>query len=224
MQAVTKMTQRQKLLFCMSAALGACAADTQPAEPTYVLEAGAAGGAATDQLPAERDASRAQAPKPDEVGGSLQALVASRLNVPVDRRHFGGNIVPEDLFYTVGDACADGYERDSVRAGKTSGNGYCEFAGWESPDEHDCHARIHAHTNEFWGGIWCETSVFERLSERTSCCAPHASPGCDDSALGFPDIEQCVCDRDSYCCSTAWDEYCATEVSAFGCAPRNYCR
>jgi len=217
------MTQRLGLLFGVSAALGACATDTQLAEPAF-LDEGAAGGAAVLHFEAERDARREQAANEDGVGVSRQALVASRLNVPVDRRHFGGNILPEDHYFTVGELCSDGYERDRAEAGITSGHGYCEFAGWESPDEHDCRARIHAHTNEFWGGIWCETSVFEKLSERASCCDAHASPGCDDSALGYPDIEQCVCSRDSYCCSTAWDEYCATEVSAFGCAPRNYCR
>jgi hypothetical protein len=218
------MTQRWISLVCLSAALGACATEIPSAEPRE----GAAGQAAVLPLEAERDAARAeaaeQAATPNEVGVSRQALTSSRLNVPVDRRHFGGNILVEDLYYTVGTLCAEDYERDRVESAKTSGNGFCEFVSWESPDNHDCRARIHVQTNAFWGGVWCETSVFEKLSERASCCEAQTTPGCDDSTLEYPNIEQCVCSRDSYCCSTAWDEYCAAEVVAFGCAPRNYCQ
>jgi hypothetical protein len=210
------MTQRAIYLCCLSAAFAACASELEPSDP-------GADEAVVMQHEAERDAVRAAALS--DVGVLREALTASRLNVPVDRRHFGGNILVEDHYYTVGTDCAEGYERDRVQAIKTSGNGFCAFSGWESPDDiHDCRARIHAQTNAFWGGVWCETSVFEKLSERASCCAAHAEPGCDDSTPEYPNIEECVCERDSYCCSTAWDEFCVAEVPLFGCAPRNYCR
>jgi hypothetical protein len=42
-----------------------------------------------------------------------------------------------------------------------------------------------------------------------SCCVPHEEPGCND-----PKIEQCVCERDAWCCTPnsvadAWDATCA---------------
>jgi len=44
------------------------------------------------------------------------------------------------------------------------------------------------------------------------CCTPKATPGC----LVTP-IETCVCDQDSYCCESEWDETCVSEVDSFGC-------
>lgn len=45
------------------------------------------------------------------------------------------------------------------------------------------------------------------------CCEPHGGLGCTS-----PAIEACVCAVDSYCCTTSWDEQCATQVETFGCA------
>ncbi|MBM4345460.1 MAG: hypothetical protein FJ100_18975 [Deltaproteobacteria bacterium] len=45
-----------------------------------------------------------------------------------------------------------------------------------------------------------------------SCCEVSAKPGCID-----PAIMQCVCAVDDYCCSTAWDSICVSEVTSEGC-------
>ena len=36
-----------------------------------------------------------------------------------------------------------------------------------------------------------------------NCCAPHASPSCQNMA-----ISSCVCSFDSFCCDNSWDNYC----------------
>lgn len=46
----------------------------------------------------------------------------------------------------------------------------------------------------------------------TTCCVGHGTPGCDT-----PAVEACVCAQDPYCCDTAWDSQCASEVEIFGC-------
>ena len=43
------------------------------------------------------------------------------------------------------------------------------------------------------------------------CCTTHG-PGCT-----VPTIETCVCSEDAYCCDTAWDSLCVSEVDQFGC-------
>jgi len=43
-------------------------------------------------------------------------------------------------------------------------------------------------------------------------CCEAGGPGCDD-----PVVESCVCAQDPYCCDTAWDEQCVSEVDSFGC-------
>ncbi|MBM4353519.1 MAG: hypothetical protein FJ109_06930 [Deltaproteobacteria bacterium] len=45
-----------------------------------------------------------------------------------------------------------------------------------------------------------------------ACCEPHDAPGCDD-----PGISACVCAKDPFCCETAWDALCVSEVEDFGC-------
>lgn len=47
----------------------------------------------------------------------------------------------------------------------------------------------------------------------SSCCAKQSGAGCGD-----PAVEACVCYVDPYCCSTKWDNYCAAEAEALGCA------
>jgi hypothetical protein len=46
----------------------------------------------------------------------------------------------------------------------------------------------------------------------TSCCSPQIEPGCDD-----PEIEECVCATDAFCCDSVWDDLCASEVESLGC-------
>jgi hypothetical protein len=155
----------------------------------------------------------------DGIGEVVQAIGTWRLNVPVDRRIFTGNIREQDFYYTVGTACSPGFERatptgwaeKNPKVVKLSGNGACDFVGWESPDPSDCRARIHAHTNAFWGGVECETSVFEEAAT-AQCCSAHPTQGCDNF-----DVASCVCDRDPFCCDNFWDSLCAAEVTSFGC-------
>jgi hypothetical protein len=45
-----------------------------------------------------------------------------------------------------------------------------------------------------------------------SCCEPHQNAGCEQ-----PDVSACVCDKDPYCCTTAWDIQCVQEAVTFGC-------
>jgi hypothetical protein len=218
------------LLLGTGTGLFGCAADTS------------SNGEALDaEFLTKRDHARKQAEQTPQrsvaeadIGLISDALTAWRLVVPLDRRHIDGNLLEEDHYWTIGRLCDAGYvraapdpegdSRVNPAVVKLGGNGACDFAGWENPsDKHDCRARIHAHTNAGWGAVNCETSVYEQL-ERRDCCSAHNSPGCDDSVPGFGSISECVCDNDSYCCTTAWDSFCAAEIAFFGCAPRNFCR
>jgi hypothetical protein len=44
------------------------------------------------------------------------------------------------------------------------------------------------------------------------CCFAKGGPGCFP-----PEVAQCVCATDSYCCTTAWDNICVNEVDSLGC-------
>jgi predicted small lipoprotein YifL len=46
----------------------------------------------------------------------------------------------------------------------------------------------------------------------SACCEPVQTPGCSDATL-----QDCVCKQDSYCCESAWDATCVSEVNEFGC-------
>jgi hypothetical protein len=48
-----------------------------------------------------------------------------------------------------------------------------------------------------------------------TCCTAGATKGCTNAT-----IQNCVCvtNSDAYCCDTAWDAQCVTEVGTFGCA------
>ena len=45
-----------------------------------------------------------------------------------------------------------------------------------------------------------------------TCCSAQATPGCSNAA-----VQACVCAQDAYCCNTAWDSQCASQVQSFGC-------
>jgi len=45
-----------------------------------------------------------------------------------------------------------------------------------------------------------------------ACCTTSQKPGCVDKV-----IEACVCKEDAYCCNTAWDSMCASEVGSQSC-------
>ncbi len=44
------------------------------------------------------------------------------------------------------------------------------------------------------------------------CSEPNGTPGCWD-----PDLTDCVCAADPYCCETAWDDSCVAQIEAQGC-------
>lgn len=44
------------------------------------------------------------------------------------------------------------------------------------------------------------------------CCSPHRDAGCDD-----PEVSDCVCAVDSFCCEEEWDEVCVDLMNDLGC-------
>jgi hypothetical protein len=50
-------------------------------------------------------------------------------------------------------------------------------------------------------------------NELGNCCAPDGmAAGCE-----VPEVQDCVCEADPYCCEELWDENCAAEVNSLGC-------
>jgi hypothetical protein len=84
--------------------------------------------------------------------------------------------------------------------------------------------------------LWCENGVQCALDcvqnlaggATNSCCETSiwGDVGCCDTT-----VAACVCALDTYCCSTGWDDVCASEVVSFGCGtcpsacpgPAQYC-
>ncbi len=48
-----------------------------------------------------------------------------------------------------------------------------------------------------------------------TCCGVQSQAGCAPS--WSDQIEQCVCEVDSYCCNNRWDSLCVSEVQSLGC-------
>lgn len=44
------------------------------------------------------------------------------------------------------------------------------------------------------------------------CCQPTGEPGCAQ-----PEIAECVCENDPFCCRSAWDDICVQSIEDFGC-------
>ena len=51
--------------------------------------------------------------------------------------------------------------------------------------------------------------VIDEAPAGGNCCVPHMETGCD-----VPEIQDCVCAIDSFCCDTQWDSICADEASS----------
>jgi hypothetical protein len=51
-----------------------------------------------------------------------------------------------------------------------------------------------------------------------SCCTAHKTPGCND-----PDIQDCVCAMDPFCCNNYWDEGCAANADYCGSCNGDCC-
>ncbi len=117
-----------------------------------------------------------------------------------------------------GDACP-GY----------TGTSYCckkgDPCGWGSDGLCDCDSTCDWDQDDCGGGTGCGDGKCGAGETCTSCpedcgycagtgdcCAAHDSVGCKDAT-----IQNCVCDQDSYCCTTQWDGMCAAEVESMGC-------
>jgi len=48
--------------------------------------------------------------------------------------------------------------------------------------------------------------------ELGNCCEPNGGLGCD-----VPEVSDCVCAEDPFCCETEWDLNCVSEVNTLGC-------
>lgn len=77
---------------------------------------------------------------------------------------------------------------------------YCCSTAWDG-------ACVNEVTTVF--GDNCDCSLVSTTAE--GCYEPAAPPG-DEM-----DISDCVCAGDSYCCDTAWDSLCVSEVASLGC-------
>jgi hypothetical protein len=99
----------------------------------------------------------------------------------------------------------------------------CESHPWpgcEQPDTKTCVCRQDSFCcDEEWDEA-CVEQAFECGGCRRpppppppggDCCFPHDHPGC-----GNPDVMECVCDRDEFCCGNFWDEQCVDEAFACG--------
>jgi hypothetical protein len=49
-------------------------------------------------------------------------------------------------------------------------------------------------------------------NELGNCCEPDGSMGCE-----VPEVQDCVCAEDPFCCETEWDVNCAAEVNSLSC-------
>lgn len=50
-----------------------------------------------------------------------------------------------------------------------------------------------------------------------NCCLPDGSAGCE-----VPEVQDCVCEADAFCCDTMWDATCASQVESLGCGDCNF--
>ncbi len=48
--------------------------------------------------------------------------------------------------------------------------------------------------------------------EDGDCCSEHGTPGCDE-----PEVEQCVCDIEPFCCDNQWSAACTAVLEVHGC-------
>lgn len=109
---------------------------------------------------------------------------------------------PEDLGpMTFGGSCCSASEdpgclEDEISACVCASDPYCCMVAWDQV----CVDLIAEH-----GCGDCTNGL-------PDCCIVDDTPGCDDAAT-----QDCVCASDAFCCETAWDELCTSEVETFGC-------
>ncbi len=90
---------------------------------------------------------------------------------------------------------------------QTDVNG-CFQASMFSPSDHPVRVRVIWHGNTDFA-----RAVSQDVSPMAAdCCVSTSASGC-----AYPDIEECVCAVDSYCCNYHWDSICVSEVASLGC-------
>ncbi|MBC8067058.1 MAG: hypothetical protein IAG13_01895 [Deltaproteobacteria bacterium] len=50
------------------------------------------------------------------------------------------------------------------------------------------------------------------LEAGAPCCSARSGAGC-----AIPEVQECVCAEDPYCCTTAWDQICVDKVESLDC-------
>lgn len=96
----------------------------------------------------------------------------------------------------VGAGCGD----SQVQACVCEADSYCCDTRWDGT----CTTEV-----ESFGCASCQPAP--AMSD-ADCCSAHQGLGCEDVG-----VEACVCDDDPYCCTTAWDDTCVSNVEGLGC-------
>ena len=101
-------------------------------------------------------------------------------------------------------------------------NTCCTFnltPGCQLPDVQDCVCQAEPSCCDV-AGSWTSECVelvdtlgCGACATRTDCCQAHDAPGCED-----PQIEECVCAQDAFCCTNVWDGLCIDLAEQSGCA------
>ena len=93
------------------------------------------------------------------------------------------------------------------QAVETDANG-CFVSYLYTSSDHPARARTIWH-----GGTDFSRAISQDVSPTAAdCCASTSAPGC-----GYPNIEECVCAVDDYCCIYHWDSICVGEVTSLEC-------
>ncbi|XXX82607.1 hypothetical protein WMF30_28030 [Sorangium sp. So ce134] len=146
----------------------------------------------------------------DEAGDPAEDVAEAQQEITAyySSVHHCGNLGGARSFdLVVGGDCGPGYVRDSYDVWN-GGNGSCHAVGWASNDARDCRVKV----NIFDAATLNCGDCFYRIDQKENRC-PH-----DKCATGAPLARECsptiasVCDADSYCCTTSWDNLCVTEV------------
>ena len=66
--------------------------------------------------------------------------------------------------------------------------------------------------SSYCGGCGGDASETGGPVDLTDCCAAGVGPSCTE-----PDVAQCVCEIDAFCCEQLWDAVCVLEVETLGC-------
>lgn len=107
----------------------------------------------------------------------------------------GGGPTSHDCCITGGPGCDD----SSVEACVCADDDFCCTDEWDSV----CVGKV--------GSLLCAPSCDPDDADG-ACCEPHAGTGCEVNT-----VEMCVCEQDSACCDTEWDQFCVDEVASFEC-------